>query len=92
MSKPFFVNLATHDLETYEDIKLTPLGIPYCPVCDSLLQPSSPRESNNMWKCENYDERDSHLKCDFIEGKFSKKKKLLWDCRYEPSFMLDDEL
>ena len=79
-------NVAIHDPETYEDIKLNDSGNPRCPICGGNLRPTSRKESNNVWKCTNY-ERDeaSNRKCPLIEAKFSKRRMMLWDCRYEPS-------
>ena len=77
-------NVALHDPEVYEDVRLTPSGRPRCPVCGSILTPSSRCENNNMWRCGNYREDEGSWLCSFIEGKFSRKKRLLWDCRYEP--------
>jgi hypothetical protein len=83
-------NVAIHDPEEYEDIILDALGNPHCPVCNSPMRPSSDRESNNMWRCPNSRREGEYFVCDFIEGKFSRRRRLLWDCRYEPRNILCD--
>ena len=92
MMSSIWENVAEHDPEIYENIKLTESGHPYCPLCGKLLRPSSDRESNNMWRCPSQEMGAwGGPTCVFIEGKFSKRQKLLWDCRYEPSSIFLDK-
>ena len=84
-------NVAKHDSEIYENIDLffhEGVYSPRCPICGGSLVPSSNRESNNVWGCRNYNvTKSGQLVCGFIEAKFSKRQMMLWDCRYEPSFI-----
>lgn len=86
-------NLAVHDPEEFMPVlvEINDSSVrPRCPVCKSLLSPLSKKESNRVWVCHNYASDKSGYKCTFIEGKFSPKKRRLWDCRYEPSCDLEE--
>ena len=79
-SSDYCVNLAEHDAEVYRDVKVSPSGAPICPRCRNEMVPASGKESNITWNCVG-------ARCKMIEGKFSARRGVLWDCRYEPSVM-----
>ena len=81
-SDDYYVNLAVHDAEDYEGVYALSSGNPPCPLCGGEMFPASEKDSNIVWNCV-----APRRRCTLIEGKWSRRRGLLWDCRYEPSPM-----